>query len=178
MESSKPLADVFTHCPACGGLIQSPGANPLKCQHKDCGFTYYFGPVTAVGAIVSDDEGHVLFIRRANDPGKGKLGLPGGFVDAGETLETAVAREVKEETNLDLSQCQYLTSGPNRYVYKGTEIAVTDMFFSCRVHSFESLNATDGEASDFLLVTPTPDSISQMAFASNQTAVREWLRSR
>ncbi len=54
--------------------------------------------VTVDGIII--EEGKVLLIKRATSPYKDHWALPGGFVELGETLEEAVAREVKEETGL------------------------------------------------------------------------------
>ena len=47
-------------------------------------------------------NGKILLIKRKNEPFKGKLALPGGFVECGETTEEAIIREVKEETNIDI----------------------------------------------------------------------------
>jgi 8-oxo-dGTP diphosphatase len=58
-------------------------------------------PVVGVGAVVLDAN-RVLLIRRAHEPLKGQWSLPGGGVELGETLEQAVAREVQEETGLDV----------------------------------------------------------------------------
>lgn len=55
-------------------------------------------PVLAASAVVLDDEGRVLLVRRAHDPGRGQWSVPGGRVESGETLEEACAREVLEET--------------------------------------------------------------------------------
>jgi len=57
------------------------------------------GPVVGVGAVIVD-AGRVLLVKRAHEPLKGEWSLPGGTVELGETLETAVAREVLEETGL------------------------------------------------------------------------------
>jgi len=53
--------------------------------------------------LVPIQEGGVLAIRRAIDPQRGKLALPGGFVDFGESWQQAACREVFEETSLELS---------------------------------------------------------------------------
>ncbi len=57
-------------------------------------------PTVAVGAIVFDDQGRVLLIKRGRPPAVGRWSLPGGKVDGGETLAAAVAREVLEETGV------------------------------------------------------------------------------
>jgi len=56
-------------------------------------------PVCAVGAFVFDGD-RVLVIQRAKPPGAGLWSVPGGKLEAGETLAQAVAREVREETGL------------------------------------------------------------------------------
>jgi 8-oxo-dGTP diphosphatase len=58
-------------------------------------------PVVGVGAVVIE-AGRVLLIKRAHEPLKGQWSLPGGGVELGETLEQAIAREVREETGLDI----------------------------------------------------------------------------
>lgn len=56
-------------------------------------------PILAVSAAIFRD-GKVLLVRRARKPALGAYTLPGGVVEAGETLSEAVAREVLEETGL------------------------------------------------------------------------------
>jgi 8-oxo-dGTP diphosphatase len=58
-------------------------------------------PWLSVDAVVFDDSGRVLLIRRKNPPFQGYFALPGGFVDVGETTEQAVLRELKEETGIE-----------------------------------------------------------------------------
>jgi 8-oxo-dGTP diphosphatase len=63
--------------------------------------TYPDRPYLAVSAAIIRD-GHVLVVRRARAPARGVWTLPGGVVEAGETLEQAVVREVREETGLTI----------------------------------------------------------------------------
>lgn len=56
-------------------------------------------PQLAVSAVIFRD-GKVLLVRRARSPGKGFYSLPGGRVEYGESLHTALVREVDEETGL------------------------------------------------------------------------------
>ena len=55
-----------------------------------------------MGAVILDGR-RVLLVRRANEPLKGQWSLPGGAVETGETLLSALVREVREETCLDVA---------------------------------------------------------------------------
>jgi 8-oxo-dGTP diphosphatase len=58
-------------------------------------------PAPAVDFLISKDENSkILLVRRKNDPFKGMLSIPGGFINEGETAENAMIREAKEETSL------------------------------------------------------------------------------
>jgi ADP-ribose pyrophosphatase YjhB (NUDIX family) len=50
--------------------------------------------------VVRDEQGRLLLVRRANEPGRGLWSIPGGRVEPGETAVEAVVREVAEETRL------------------------------------------------------------------------------
>ena len=60
----------------------------------------YRNPVPTVDIIIEMEGGGVVLIERENEPHG--WALPGGFVDYGESLETAAVREAKEETSLDV----------------------------------------------------------------------------
>jgi 8-oxo-dGTP diphosphatase len=90
-------------CPACG--------TPLATRHRGgaerptcpaCGFVYYADPKVAV-AVVITAAGRVLLGRRVNEPGRGRWALPAGYVDRGEALEAAAAREAREELNVEVA---------------------------------------------------------------------------
>ena len=59
-------------------------------------------PILAASAVVRDDRGRVLLVKRGHEPAMGLWSLPGGSVEQGETLSQAAIREVKEETGLDI----------------------------------------------------------------------------
>ena len=58
--------------------------------------------IVGVGAVVLAEGGRIVLVRRRYEPLAGEWSLPGGVVEVGETLEAAVAREVLEETGLDV----------------------------------------------------------------------------
>ena len=59
-------------------------------------------PILAASAVVRDELGRILLVKRGHEPAKGLWSLPGGSVEDGETLSQAAIREVKEETGLDI----------------------------------------------------------------------------
>ena len=59
------------------------------------------GPrIRCVGAIITDDAGRLLLIKRGHEPEEGRWSLPGGRVRPGESDPHALVREVREETGL------------------------------------------------------------------------------
>lgn len=66
-------------------------------------------PVAATIATVIRD-GQVLLVRRANPPDAGRWGFPGGKIDAGETIEAAAIRELREETGVEATAHRAFTA--------------------------------------------------------------------
>lgn len=144
-EKEHPL-HLFKYCPKCGS--NHFVINNFKSKHcQSCGFIYYFNPSSATVAVIINHKQELLVATRANDPAKGTLDLPGGFVDMNETGEEAVIREVHEETGLNITSVKYLFSIPNTYIYSGFEVQTTDMFFLCIADDDSSFTAHDDVAS-------------------------------
>ena len=140
----------FSFCPKCGA--QTFIVNNEKSKRcTNCGFVYYFNPSSAVACFIRNTKGELLLVRRAKEPAKGTLDLPGGFVDMYETAEDAARREVKEETGLEIKDCRYLFSIPNIYPYCGFDVHTVDMFFECVTDSFIGAKAEDDAAEIVIL---------------------------
>ena len=174
MTNPKSIEHFYQYCPKCGAKADAEAAIPFRCTL--CGFSQFFGPVAAVGALVTNDSNELLLVRRAREPGKGKWGLPGGFVDRGESIEDAMRREVREETTLELEDACYLMSHPNDYNYQGIVSPVIDLFYTARAIAHESVRLAIDELDLHIWVRPTPEHLSNMAFHSNRLAVECWLQ--
>lgn len=141
---------VIHHCPKCGttGFIYR-NDNSFVC--KSCEFQLYINASAAVAALIIDGEGRLLLTRRAVEPRKGFLDLPGGFVDVMETAESALLREIQEELNLKINKYAYFTSAPNEYIFGGLSVFTLDLAYICGVDSFDGIKASD-DVSDFIFM--------------------------
>ena len=142
---------VFRHCPACGSTRFVIDSEKSKCC-RDCGFVYFMNPCAATVAVILrsapslGSSKELLTVRRAKEPARGTLDLPGGFCDCRETAEEGVAREVLEETGLRVVESRYLFSIPNIYHFGGMDIHTMDLFFACRVDADDEARAMDDAA--------------------------------
>ena len=140
----------FKFCPVCGSShFEVNNFKSKRCS--DCGFTYYANPCSATAAFIMNDRNELLVVRRAKEPAKGTLDLPGGFCDMDETVEEGMRREIKEETGLDVEEMRYLFSSPNVYEYSGMGVHTLDMDFLVRVSSdtIAAIHAADDAAEAF-----------------------------
>lgn len=149
MVKEHPLAQ-FKFCPKCGSTHFEEHNEKSK-QCADCGFVYYFNSSAATVAFIMNEQGELLVCRRGKEPAKGTLDLPGGFIDMNETGEEGIAREVLEETGLQVTRADYLFSLPNLYVYSGFTVHTLDMFFRCEVSDAVNFHAMDDAAELFFV---------------------------
>ena len=167
-----PLAQ-FVYCPKCGSrqFVEHNG----KSKHCEaCGFTYYFNPSAATVALIVNERDELLVVRRAKEPAKGTLDLPGGFIDMYETAEEGVAREVAEETGLQVTTTRYLFSLPNLYEYSGFLVHTMDLCYECQVANFDHLTAMD-DAADLTFIPKTKVNPQDFGLGSIRKGVMRYL---
>jgi mutator protein MutT len=162
--------DLFRFCPRCGSsrTAENQGQCPLACS--ECGLVFYFNPTVAAAALVFDAEGRILLIRRAKDPSAGKLGVPGGFIDIGESAEEGLRREVREEVGIEIDQLRFLISFPNLYHYRDVTYPVVDLYFKAVAVNPASARPLDAVAGvEWRHPSAIPD--DEIAFPSMRVAL-------
>ncbi len=89
-------------CQRCGAALaekEIEGRGRHYCPA--CGFVVFLDPKVAAAVLVEVD-GRLVLVKRGIEPALGRWAFPSGYVDRGEALEEAAAREVREETGLDV----------------------------------------------------------------------------
>lgn len=116
-------------CRRCGTKLTHTSGEAYVCEN---GHRLYTNAAPTAGIFFVTDDNQVLLTIRGIEPKKGMLDTPGGFVDAGETVEQALARELVEELELTDDQYetpQFLCTATNNYSYDGEDRAVLSMLY-------------------------------------------------
>ena len=172
INAEHPLAP-FRYCPRCGndGFAER---NPKAKSCPKCGLIYYANPSAATACFITDSAGRLLAVRRAKDPAKGTLDLPGGFMDMDETAEGGIIREIREETGIEVDAVSYLFSLPNIYPYGGMRVHTADLFFAAQVSDFSLAIASD-DAAELVILAPDDITPEDFGLESIHQAVGRWL---
>lgn len=166
----------FARCPACGADPGPPERErAFACPR--CGYTLFFNAGASVSAIALRDDGRAPFLRRAREPARGRLTLPGGFVDPGEDAEAAIRREVREETGLEIDHLRYVAALPNLYPYRGIVYPTLDLVFAARVCGGAERAQAD-EVAGIEWHAPAAVDLAEIAFASLAEALRRHVQAR
>ncbi len=158
-------------CPGCGQET-SGGESPKYFQCEQCGYRLYLNPTVSACPLLFRPDGTLLLVRRARDPHKGKLGIPGGFVDAGESVEEALKRELFEELKLDVTEWSFFGGWPNKYPYKGVTYDVLDLYFLINAEGEMIVEAS--EITGFEWRDPWTVADDEIAFESLRAALAHW----
>jgi len=120
--------------------------------------------------LICTHENQLLLVKRAVDPGKGMWGLPGGFIERGETPEMGAERELLEETNLQgnvkslLGTCSHFNTVFGDILLVGMEVQIKD---------WSKLKAGDDAAEAALLPL---ENLPTLAFSCHQLILNMYLQ--
>lgn len=129
-------------------------------------------PRIGVGVIVENKEGKILVGKR-----EGKhapfYSIPGGHFELGETFEEAGAREVKEETDLNIKDLKVLAVTNNLQTFKHEGKHTVSVILYTKNYSGELNNMEPNKCSEWLWVNPTE--LPQPHFEASELAVASLL---
>ncbi len=116
--------DEIKFCPRCGAVMAHEthfGKSRPVCHR--CGWIYFADPRVAAAVLIEQD-GRVLLVRRVNEPFRGAWTLPAGFIDAGENPDEAAARECLEETGLTVRVTRVVDVFPGHEHPRGADFVI------------------------------------------------------
>ena len=150
------------YCRRCGTLMhlrQVFGKQRFTCPA--CAYVQFDDPKVAVAVLVRQGD-QVLLVLRGNEPERGKWALPAGFVDRGEDPKIAAAREVLEETGLQVQIVRLLD-----VLYDNTIVII----YEAAVLGGVLCAADDAEDAQWF----TRHTLPEVAFRSTREILSAWL---
>jgi ADP-ribose pyrophosphatase YjhB (NUDIX family) len=170
---------MWKYCPSCAAEgIRFDGVHRYSCPA--CGFVFYQNTAAATGCVIRSKRG-ILLLVRGKEPARGRLDLPGGFVDPGEGALEGLARELREEigwTPPDLPRALRLfASFPNIYPYRDTVYHTCDLFFALDAPDLteKDLRLEAGEIGGLRFLRPEEIKMEDLAFDSTRRALGAYL---
>ena len=160
----------YRFCPQCATpLVEQHNAGRLRvaCPGPDCGFVHWNNPLPVLAAVV-EYRGQMFLARNALWP-EGMFALVTGLMERDETPEEGIARELKEETNLDAQSISLI--GVYEFIRKNEliiayhvvadgEIALSEELVEYRLKPFEKVRpwtaGTGYAVADFLMARGLP----------------------
>lgn len=172
-----------TYCSFCGTAYAAPTKYPRTCANDACAKTIWANPIPVAVVLVpvvhEVSEGQrregLLVVRRGIEPGKGKLALAGGFLEEHESWQTGGAREVREETNIEID-----ASTLESFWYVSTEPKPNRvLLFSIAQPVTQVAPFTPNSETQERGLVYGPDGLDEvMAFSLHAQAIRRYFQSR
>jgi 8-oxo-dGTP diphosphatase len=132
------------------------------------GATLQTYPIPVVRALIENSKGQILLLRRAKSQyGQAGWCLPGGKIDYGQTAEEALAKEIFEETSLQLLDAKFFFF-QNSLPLHPKDMHCVNLYFLCRVQGTIRLNE---ESSDYVWIGPAQIGAYDIVF-KNDEAIR------
>jgi ADP-ribose pyrophosphatase YjhB (NUDIX family) len=166
------MRKIYRYCPFCAAELapkRIAGRRLKACPA--CGFVDYANARPTAGAVIVNEKNEVLLARRAGLPFKGYWNLPGGFLESDEHPQNGVAREVKEETGLEVTAPKLIGVRMDTYndPHQGF-FHTLNTYYSFRVRKPVVTAADDASELRFFPL----DQLPRMAFACDVWAVEEY----
>ncbi|MEK6752563.1 MAG: NUDIX hydrolase [Chloroflexota bacterium] len=148
-------------CLRCGAqIVEEEKFGRLRPVCPQCGWIYFQDPKVAAAVLVEED-GRVLLVRRANEPFRGLWTLPAGFVNGGEDPAEAAERECLEETGLSVRVMRVLDVISGREHERGADFII---IYLAQVVGGELAPADDADAAEWFARSELPP----LAFKATQ----------
>ncbi len=160
----------IVYCPRCATpLVTRPVGDKQRRTCPECQFIYFTDPKVGVGVMIIH-QGRILLVRRAMTPERGKWSIPAGFLDHGEDPVVTAAREVQEETGLQVEIEGLLDV---YYNHEAIEQGGASIFilYHARIVGGQLEAGDDADEAAFF----DQDNLPELAFNSTHDAIRRWL---
>ncbi len=133
-------------CPRCGNRVtRQEKFGQVRPVCPECGWVYFIDPKVA-SAVLIEEDGRVLLVRRLNEPFRGLWTLPAGFVNGGEDPAEAAQRECYEETGLRVRVTDVLDVIAGREHERGADFVIV---YRAEIQSGTLHPADDADAVDW-----------------------------
>ena len=164
-EIMNPALDATRFCPHCGARPRIEYPRSMHCD--TCGYAQFYNPKPVAGAIPREPDGRIWLLRRGFDPSAGKWTFPGGFVDLGESVNTAARREAREELEIEVELNDLVG------VYSRPEDRVVLVVYTARITAGDP-RPTE-EAPEIRAFAPGESPGDELGFGSPAPALRDLL---
>jgi NAD+ diphosphatase len=163
-----PFFDGWKSCPRCRAGLEIEEA---RAECPACGLVVFANPAPTVSALPVDEAGRILLARRATEPGRGLWDLLGGFMHEGELPLQTLAREVIEETGLEIEPLEFLGAWPDRYGDGG--VWTLNLYWSARIAAGEPVPADDVAEVAWFPAAELPPR-NEFAFENTIAVLKAW----
>ncbi|MBI3150587.1 MAG: NUDIX hydrolase [Chloroflexi bacterium] len=149
------------YCPRCGAQVAyQEKYGKVRPVCPQCDWIHFQDPKVAAAVLIEED-GRVLLVRRANEPFRGLWTLPAGFINGGEDPAEAAERECLEETGLSVRVKRVLDVISGREHERGADFIIV---YLAEVISGELVPADDADAAEWFARNDLPP----LAFKATQ----------
>jgi ADP-ribose pyrophosphatase YjhB (NUDIX family) len=164
---SGPAAETSRFCAQCGSpsvkTVLSAPNEPARLACVDCGSVHYRNPRIVVRCI-AEDEGRILLCQRADEPRRARWSTPGGYVESGENIHTAAARETREEAGVTVAAIRLAA------VYEFPQI--NEIIMICTAVVRDSHITLGNECSAARFFAPADLPLTELAFPTDSEALQ------